>query len=85
MTSLMTHASVRLAAACGTALLLAFATLPASAAYTGYGNGDPGNWDFWTEQNGGRTPGAAMTPNHAHLKHVHHAHHHRPANETKPS
>jgi hypothetical protein len=22
----------------------------------GYGNGDPGNWDFWTEQNGGRSP-----------------------------
>jgi len=27
--------------------------VPASAEYMGYGNGDPGNWDFNTEQAGG--------------------------------
>jgi hypothetical protein len=26
---------------------------PASAEYLGYGNGDPGNWDYNTEQAGG--------------------------------
>jgi hypothetical protein len=26
---------------------------PANAAYLGYGNGDPGNWDLTTEQAGG--------------------------------
>jgi hypothetical protein len=26
---------------------------PANAAYLGYGNGDPGNWDLNTEQSGG--------------------------------
>jgi len=31
----------------------ALATIPASAEYMGYGNGDPGNWDFATEQAGG--------------------------------
>lgn len=37
------------------AVVLASATaLPASASYLGYGNGDPGNWDLWQEQNGGR-------------------------------
>lgn len=29
------------------------APLEANASYLGYGNGDPGNWDFWTEQHGG--------------------------------
>lgn len=36
------------------ALLMSTAALPASAEYLGYGNGDPGNWDFWQEQNGGK-------------------------------
>ncbi len=36
------------------ALLVSAAALPASAEYLGYGNGDPGNWDFWQEQNGGK-------------------------------
>lgn len=33
---------------------------PANAAYLGYGNGDPGGWDFNTEQAGGpcNLPGA---------------------------
>jgi hypothetical protein len=35
----------------------------------GYGNGDPGNWDFWTEQNGGKSPEAAAP---AHVKTTHH-------------
>ena len=28
--------------------------IPADASYLGYGNGDPGPWDFWQEQNGGK-------------------------------
>jgi hypothetical protein len=36
------------------ALLFSATALPASAEYLGYGNGDPGNWDFWQEQNGGK-------------------------------
>ena len=42
-------------AACGIAgvvMQMAFVT-GASAEYMGYGNGDPGNWDFNTEQQGG--------------------------------
>lgn len=80
----MTRSSMRLAASCGAVLLLACAAAPASAAYLGYGNGDPGGWDFWTEQNGGPR-GPKPTPNHVQAKPVHHAHHYHRANETKPS
>lgn len=52
----MTRSLAAAAAACATALVVAGAVLPANAAYLGYGNGDPGNWDLWTEQNGGRNP-----------------------------
>jgi len=38
------------ALAVGTLML---ATAPANASYLGYGNGDPGNWSLWDEQNGG--------------------------------
>jgi hypothetical protein len=38
-------------AACACAGILMVA--PANAAYLGYGNGDPGNWGFATEQAGG--------------------------------
>ena len=42
------------AMACAGALLLSIgAATAANAEYTGYGNGDPGNWDFATEQSGG--------------------------------
>lgn len=49
-------------AACGIAgamMQAAFVT-NASAEYMGYGNGDPGNWDYNTEQAGGpcNLPGA---------------------------
>ena len=40
--------------ACAGALLLSMgAVTAANAEYSGYGNGDPGNWDFATEQAGG--------------------------------
>ena len=35
------------------AMLLGLGTASANAMYLGYGNGDPGNWDFATEQAGG--------------------------------
>jgi hypothetical protein len=79
-----------LAAACGSALLLACATLPASAAYLGYGNGDPGNWDFWTEQKSGHAVNTGMQSEAPapHKKAVHRAHHqihNEGAKETKAS
>ncbi len=71
----MTRSSMKKLAGAGiAALILAGASIPASANYLGYGNGDPGNWDFWTEQNGGRTPSAP-----AHIRAAHHVpatHHH---------
>lgn len=70
----MTRAMTRIAAVCGTALLLATAAAPAGAAYLGYGNGDPGNWDLWTEQ-GASPPPAPQMMHHTHAKPVHHAHH----------
>lgn len=69
----MTRFPTRLAAACAVALALAgSAAAPANAYYLGYGNGDPGNWDFWTEQNGGRPMGPQT---HAAPRATHHAHH----------
>ena len=48
-----------IAAACAAALMLTGATaMQASATYLGYGNGDPGNWDLWTEQH---PPGSSST------------------------
>jgi len=35
------------------AIMLSAGAASANAAYLGYGNGDPGNWDFATEQAGG--------------------------------
>lgn len=68
----MTRSSLKTLAGAGVAaLVLAGASAPASAYYLGYGNGDPGNWDFWTEQNGGRAP--TMAPVHT----THHAPMHR--------
>ena len=40
-------------ACAGAALLSLGAVTVANAEYLGYGNGDPGNWDFATEQSGG--------------------------------
>ncbi len=42
-------------AACGIAgvMMQAAFSVPAGAEYLGYGNGDPGNWDYNTEQAGG--------------------------------
>ena len=34
-------------------MMLSAGAMRANADYTGYGNGDPGNWDFSTEQKGG--------------------------------
>lgn len=79
---IMTRSSMMtFAAACAAALALAgVAAAPANASYLGYGNGDPGNWDFFTEQNGGRAPSppahlhAAQMPS-AHGAPVYHHHH----------
>jgi hypothetical protein len=47
-----------IAATCAAVLMLtSVAGMEAKASYLGYGNGDPGNWDFWTEQHSG----SAMT------------------------
>lgn len=72
----MDRASIKLAAACTTALVLAgTSALPAHAYYLGYGNGDPGNWDFWTEQQGGPVQKVEAPAKHAQQAHVHHAQH----------
>ncbi|MGE0022603.1 MAG: hypothetical protein AB7S70_03105 [Hyphomicrobium sp.] len=75
----MTPISNKLGAALAATLVLAAAAVPAAnAAYLGYGNGDPGNWDFWTEQNGGKpmTMSQQAAPQ-ARITHraVHHAKH----------
>ncbi|HWK38682.1 MAG TPA: hypothetical protein VNR88_07180 [Hyphomicrobium sp.] len=43
---------IGICAAAGVMMQASFVT-PASAAYLGYGNGDPGDWDLQTEQAGG--------------------------------
>lgn len=49
-----------LAVACTAALMLTGAVaIEANAAYLGYGNGDPGNWDMWTEQHPSSVTGGA--------------------------
>ncbi len=35
------------------AMVLGLGAVNANAEYLGYGNGDPGNWDYNTEQHGG--------------------------------
>lgn len=35
------------------AITLSAGAVSANAYYLGYANGDPGNWDLWTEQAGG--------------------------------
>ncbi len=82
----MTRLSTTIGAACAAALLIAGAAVPAANAYyLGYGNGDPGAWDFWTEQNGGRPMEPALGPQvHAApyvTRHAsnHHLHHHASA------
>ncbi|WP_439541499.1 hypothetical protein [Hyphomicrobium sp.] len=50
----MTRRSTHIATALTAAFIMAGAAVPAAhATYLGYGNGDPGNWDLWTEQAGG--------------------------------
>lgn len=39
--------------ACAGLMMLGAGAGTANAVYLGYGNGDPGNWDFATEQSGG--------------------------------
>lgn len=82
----MKRSLIHLAAACSSVLLAAAASsTAANAYYLGYGNGDPGNWDFWTEQNGGINPEtqaearAVYVPRAYEMHHAPHAHyaHHR--------
>jgi hypothetical protein len=66
----MNRALLNLAGGCTAALLMVGATaFSANANYLGYGNGDPGNWDLWTEQAGGPPPAPR-----AHVRHFHNAH-----------
>lgn len=68
----MNSAMKKLTIGCASAMvLLGATTLSANAFYTGYANGDPGNWDFWEEQQGGPRPEATApvaTPKHAVLE-----------------
>ncbi len=56
--------STKAMALAGAAMALAGAmSLPASASYLGYANGDPQNWDFYQEQhNGASPPDVTMQP-----------------------
>jgi hypothetical protein len=51
-------------------LLMGLASGAANASYLGYGNGDPGDWDFWTEQHGGPVHKAKGHVRHAHRQHA---------------
>jgi hypothetical protein len=72
----------KMAAGCISAVILMGATaMSANANYLGYANGDPGNWDFWTEQAGGpkqtvEAPAApAAAVRHAPTRHLHYYRH----------
>jgi hypothetical protein len=51
-------------------LLIGASAGAANAYYLGYGNGDPGNWSFWDEQNGG--PVHKSKQGHMHHTALHH-------------
>ena len=71
------RSAITVASGCAAVLVLVGATaMPASASYLGYGNGDPGNWDFWTEQKGGPAKSAVAMPAATAATPVHHAQHH---------
>ena len=85
----MTPSSLRTLAIAGMAMFtLAIAAVPASASYLGYGNGDPGDWDLWTEQAGGPDKLKAMQMRERAQVHRHHVHArmntHRRGHETMP-
>jgi hypothetical protein len=69
----MTLSTKALVAAAATALSVCVFSLPASAFYLGYANGDPENWGFYQEQHNGASPPAATTlpvgPSHAYIIH----------------
>ncbi len=70
----MKHPLRNVAAGCAAAALLAGASSgAANAYYLGYGNGDPGNWSFWTEQQGGPPHKSKVNVQHAAASHHHHA------------
>jgi carbohydrate-selective porin OprB len=69
------------AAGCAAVALLAGASSgAANASYLGYANGDPGNWSFWQEQQGG-PPHKAK----AHVQHTASHHHAAMKKEKQPS
>ena len=79
----MNRALLNIAGGCTAALFLLGATaLSANANYLGYGNGDPGNWDLWTEQAGGPPPAPKAHARHF-LHAAHHVHHRHLAGEPK--
>lgn len=74
-----------LVATAATALSACVFSLPASANYLGYANGDPENWGFYEEQHNGAPPPAATTlpvsPSHAYI--IHHGRAYVPASEER--
>jgi len=69
----MTLSIKALVAAAATALSVCVFSLPASAFYMGYANGDPENWSFYQEQHNGASPPAdtAFPVDHHHARIVH--------------
>ena len=68
----MTLSTKALVAAAATALSACVFSLPASAFYLGYANGDPENWGFYQEQHNGASPPATtmpVGPRHAYIVH----------------
>lgn len=45
-------------------------SLPASASYLGYANGDPQNWDFYQEQHNGASPPEVMIEPRHHTRYI---------------
>ena len=86
----MDRSLITYAAGCISAVILMGATaMPANATYLGYANGDPGNWDLWTEQAGGPKQAAAAVPvapsRAAHRASAHHYRYYRHAQEKHTS
>lgn len=75
--------STKALSAAGAALFLSGAlSLPASASYLGYANGDPQNWDFYQEQHNGASAAEVTVhprPHHAYVERV--GEHHRSNSE----
>lgn len=72
----MSSITTNIVAAGAAALLWSATSGSANAAYLGYSNGDPGNWDFYQEQHNGALPPSesAAAPVAPYARPRHHAH-----------